>query len=102
MIDDDDIIPLPERLERLRQWRDATQSDMAELILDRLIISHMLDLIDKRSTPTYIPQTTETIRKQVMWAARDRMPGAEWYGLCSMLDDLKNAEAALGVDNDNG
>lgn len=97
MIDDDDIIPLPERLERLRQWRDATRSDMAELILDRLIISHMLDLIDER--PTYEPQTTERDRACLSLAVSQEREVTEEIstGVEAVLEDLKNAEAIINA-----
>lgn len=81
---------MAERVAKLQVWVEANaENPYAMIDLDQETLAHLLE------PPAYHRQTSEAVRKQVMWTARGRMPGAEWYGLCSMLEDLQNAEAAL-------
>lgn len=90
---------LTARLDLLRQWRDATSFDGAELILDRELISYMLDLID--SSPTYTAITSPKERAELqdlvlgVFQSANKIAGL----LGNTLEDLKQAEAKLKVES---
>lgn len=80
---------LPLRLESIRQWSNKTSPGGLTMVTNELV-AYMLDMIDNR--PTYTPKTTTEQRAAVL----DYMIG-DADTVRAILEDLHNAEAALGV-----
>ncbi len=86
-------------LERLRRWCAANADDPnAQTPIKRSLAEYMLWRIDRNSPPAtvYRPRTTLEQRQKLAGVITTLDPSLGYYGIELVLEDLRNAEAALG------
>lgn len=85
-------------VEQLRRWRD-TMPQTAVAHVDWPILSYLLDQLDARppKAAPYEPKTTPE-QRATMLDIMGKNPLLQ-HGFKMLLEDLKNAEAALGIVN---